>query len=70
MRDADGKPQPVRVRLGISDGSYTELLPEPDNPLAATLKEGTEVIVGSKGTGSASAGGASRSSGMPMRPPF
>jgi HlyD family secretion protein len=70
VRDADGKPQPVRVRLGISDGSYTELLPEPDNPLAATLKEGTEVIVGSKGTGSASAGGASRSSGMPMRPPF
>ena len=69
--DADGKPEPVRVRLGISDGSETELVPEPDNTGSASLKEGTEVIVASKANTAAPAGGAARaSSSGHMRPPF
>ena len=36
---ADGKPKGVAVRLGISDGTFTELV-------AGELQEGAEVIVG------------------------
>lgn len=41
--DASGTPKSVNVRLGISDGSFTELL-------GGELKEGDAVIVGSGGT--------------------
>lgn len=41
--NAAGTPQAVNVRLGISDGSFTELL-------GGELKEGAEVIVGSGAT--------------------
>jgi len=62
--DADGKPQPVEVQLGISDGTWTEVR-------SGNLQEGERVILGassqgaaSKGQGSAAAspfgGGASR----------
>jgi HlyD family secretion protein len=40
--DNAGTPKAVDVRLGISDGSYTELL-------GGTLKAGDEVIIGSGG---------------------
>lgn len=40
--DASGTPKAVNVRLGISDGSFTELL-------GGELKEGDAVIVGSGG---------------------
>lgn len=40
--DAAGKPQPLAVRLGISDGTYTELL-------GGDLKDGQEIIVGAAG---------------------
>ena len=44
--DAQGKPLALHVRLGISDGSMTELLPgRSDNP---QLAEGALVIVGSQ----------------------
>ena len=36
--DAEGRPQPVRVRLGTSDGSHTEIL--------GGLEEGQPVVVG------------------------
>lgn len=39
VRDADGKPRAVNVRLGISDGSYTELIGD-------SLKPGDEIIIG------------------------
>jgi len=42
----DGKPRAVNVRLGITDGSSTELLVAPGSPDAALLKEGAVVIVG------------------------
>lgn len=39
----DGKPQPVEVRTGLSDGTWSELL-------SGALKEGDEVIVGTQDT--------------------
>jgi HlyD family secretion protein len=42
----DGKPKALNVRLGISDGSTTELLVGPNSPDAETLKEGAAVITG------------------------
>ena len=42
----NGKPRAFNVRLGISDGSSTELLVSPSSPEAAFLKEGAEVITG------------------------
>jgi HlyD family secretion protein len=47
--DGGRAPKPVNVRLGISDGTYTELL-------GGELKEGDTVIVGG-GAGAARAGG-------------
>ena len=41
---ADGKPVAYAVRLGITDGTRTELLLAPDSPLQQTLKDGTEVV--------------------------
>ena len=43
--DAEGKPKPVTLRLGITDGTYTEIL-------EGELKDGQEVIVAAT-TGSA-----------------
>ena len=43
--DSAGKPKAVNVRLGISDGSYTELL-------GKELKIDDEVIVGTGGSAS------------------
>ena len=48
----DGKPRAFNVRLGITDGSSTELLIATNGPNAAELKEGALVIVGIQpGTG-------------------
>ncbi len=43
---ADGKPQAFDVRLGLSDGSMTELVLQPDSPAAQALTEGAEVVTG------------------------
>lgn len=42
----DGKPRALNVRLGLSDGSSTELRLAPGSPEAALLKKGTAVITG------------------------
>lgn len=42
----DGKPQPVRIRTGITDGTYTEVLSD-------NLAPGTQVIVGAVTKGAA-----------------
>jgi len=42
--EANGEPQPIALRLGITDGSATEVL-------KGDLKEGQSVIVGSTGAG-------------------
>jgi HlyD family secretion protein len=54
---ADGKPVAYNVRLGITDGTSTELLLAPGAPEAAVLKEGAAVIIGTvaAGTGGAQA---------------
>lgn len=44
--DAQGKPKAFNVRLGITDGTSTELLMPPNSPLAETFKEGAVVITG------------------------
>ena len=62
---ADGKPKALNVRLGVSDGSMTELLLGPNAP--AELKEGAEVIAGTK---SAIPGGPGKMPGAGPRPPF
>jgi HlyD family secretion protein len=46
LMGADGKPRAFNVRLGITDGSSTELLVAPGGPNAADLQEGTLVIIG------------------------
>jgi len=58
--DADGKPQSVPVRLGISDGSMTELV-------GGGLQPGQDIIVGLQGGASPSS---SRPSSGGPRPPF
>ena len=42
----DGKPRAYNVRLGITDGTMTELLVAPGSPEAELLKEGASVITG------------------------
>ena len=53
----DGKPRAVNVRLGITDGSSTELLVAPGGPNAAELKEGALVIIGVQSPAAASGAG-------------
>ncbi|WP_296508138.1 efflux RND transporter periplasmic adaptor subunit [Rhodoferax sp.] len=56
---ADGKPKAVAVRIGVSDGSTTEVLEGGEG--AAGLAEGAEVITGLKNTATAKPGGGPRS---------
>lgn len=60
----DGKPRAFNVRLGISDGTMTELLLGPNAPEAADLKEGATVIIGT--VGGSAAPGAARPTGPRM----
>jgi HlyD family secretion protein len=48
----DGKPVAYNVRLGITDGTSTELIVGPNTPEAAVLKEGAVVIIGTITPGS------------------
>lgn len=59
----DGKPKAVNVRLGITDGTATELIVGGNSPEAADLKEGATVIIGTVSPGSAPAGGARPAAG-------
>ena len=60
----DGQPRAVSVRLGITDGSSTELLVAPGGPNAADLQEGALVIIGVQSP--AAAGGARAPAGPRM----
>ena len=59
LMGADGKPKAYNVRLGISDGSSTELIVTPNSPDAAELIEGASVIIGTITPGTAAPAGAS-----------
>lgn len=52
---ADGKPKALNVRLGITDGTQTELLLPPNAAEAAELQEGASVITGVVGGSAAPA---------------
>ena len=64
LMGADGKPKAYNVRLGITDGSSTELIVTPNSPDAAELKEGAAVIIGTVNTGAT----AGSSGSSPARP--
>ncbi|RJP70916.1 MAG: hypothetical protein C4535_03740, partial [Comamonadaceae bacterium] len=66
LLDADGKPAAYNVRLGVSDGSVTELLVRPDGPNAAVLVEGATVVTGVSGGAAASAATPARAAGPRM----
>jgi HlyD family secretion protein len=51
LMGADGKPKAYNVRLGITDGSSTELIVSPNSPDAAELVEGATLIIGTVNTG-------------------
>ena len=56
---ADGKPKAYSVRLGITDGSSTELLVAPGGSNVAELKEGALVVIGVQTPAGSGVGGAS-----------
>jgi HlyD family secretion protein len=64
LLNSEGKPVAYNVRLGITDGTATELMVAPNSPNAEVFKEGTNVITGVSG-GAAPAAGA-RPSGPRM----
>ncbi|MCM2258657.1 MAG: efflux RND transporter periplasmic adaptor subunit [Vicinamibacteria bacterium] len=59
---ADGKPAPVEVRLGLSDGQFVEV--------RSGLDEGAAVITGTASPGTAAVGPAGRASASPTSNPF
>ena len=66
LMGADGKPKAYNVRLGITDGSSTELIVPantPNSPDAADLVVGAAVIIGTVNTGATA--GSSSSSARP-----
>ena len=64
LQGADGKLKAYNVRLGITDGTSTELIVLPNSPDAAELVEGALVIIGTVNTGnSSSATGGQRPAG-------
>jgi HlyD family secretion protein len=70
---ANSQPVAYNVRLGVSDGSMTELLVSPNSPNAEVFKEGAQVIVGTSTPGAAGAAGGSGGNaargGAPGSPP-
>ena len=70
MLDEQGKPQTVRVQLGISDGASTELMLREDNPDAKLLKDGALVVIGVSNNGQDKSAGSARSPSGGPRPMF
>jgi HlyD family secretion protein len=68
LMGADGKPVAYNVRLGITDGTSTELMVGPNSPNADQLKEGALVIIGTSSAGGSAgaAAGGQRPSGPRM----
>lgn len=66
--DAEDKPRAINVRLGITDGTSTELIVTTGSPSANELKEGSLVVVGTQVPGAA--GTPSRPAGAAPRLPF
>jgi len=62
----DGKPVAYNVRLGITDGTSTELLLAPNSPNAEVFKEGATVITGVVGGATPAAGARPSGPRMPF----
>lgn len=62
----NGQPRACNVRLGISDGSMTEIIVPPGSPEAARVTAGAEVIVGAAAQGNGTTGSGGRPSGPRM----
>ena len=62
----DNKPRAFNVRLGITDGSSTELMVAPNSPDAAELKEGALVVTGVSTPGAPPAGARPSGPRMPF----
>jgi HlyD family secretion protein len=56
LLDGDGKPKAFNVRLGITDGTSTELVGAPNSAEGGELKEGALVIIGVSTPGAPPAG--------------
>jgi HlyD family secretion protein len=63
LLDADGKPVAYNVRLGVTDGTSTELLVQPNSPNAEVLKEGALVVIGTASAAGSAGGGAGNATG-------
>jgi HlyD family secretion protein len=66
LLNEQGKPMAYNVRLGITDGTATELLVQPSSPNADVLKEGATVITGVSGGLAAAAGARPSGPRMPF----
>ena len=66
LLDPQGQPKAISVRLGISDGSSTELLLDPNAQATGELTEGTELLIGIKAVG----GGSTKPAATSPRAPF
>jgi HlyD family secretion protein len=63
LLDADGKPVAYNVRLGVTDGTSTELLVQPNSPNAEVFKEGALVVIGTASAAGSAGGGAGNATG-------
>ena len=70
LQGADGKPVAYNVRLGISDGTSTELIAPPGSPNAEVFKEGASVIIGTVAAGSTNAAARPATASAGPRMPF
>jgi HlyD family secretion protein len=66
--DAQGKPKALNVRLGITDGTNTELIVAPNASEAQDLQEGASVIVGTQSAAAKAAAGGGRAGGAAPTP--
>jgi HlyD family secretion protein len=66
LLDEDGKPKAFNVRLGITDGTSTELVVAPNSPEAGEMKEGALVITGVSTPGAPAAGARPSGPRMPF----
>jgi HlyD family secretion protein len=74
IMNTDGSIKAINVRLGITNGSFTELIINPNSPEAADLKEGAQVITGilqknaNNASGKGDAGATNKSPSGPRMP--
>lgn len=66
LQGDDGKPHAYNVRLGITDGTSTELIVSGNNPNAAQLTDGAEIITGVVSAAAAGNGASKPPSGPRM----